>query len=588
MENYSVYYYMRMFLRHKNIFAVCFVAMFIASSLFASRWSAYRSTATIQVVPSDIPEGMTVPTGMNPAELIRAMAGQKIGQIQQIMTSTANLVDIITKFGLYPKERLTVPISDIAIQMAKKIHLQMVHTEIEKTSGASREDSQSSTFTFSLSFDYSDPLKTQQVTNELVSRFLDEDLKQRRTQTKATSAFLAAQIDDVESSMVRQEKEIATFREQHPISQPESVPFNQQMLAKTSLGLQDIQSQIAKIDRNRSDLRAQLATTDPYSRVLEDGQTVSTPAAQLKALETKFATLSARYGPDHPDVVRLSRQIEAMKAAGGDSSESVELRAHIDELRTKLAAMEKAYGAEYPDTRVLRREIEALKGKQASLRKDKPARSDIVTDADNPAYLLLVTRLHTMDEEYDFLLKQRTAAERQYEQYQRAVAEAPLVEQQFAALTRDYESAKQRYRELKQKKLVADMSQQMELDRKAQRLTVLNPPDLPTKTKPPRKVLLAGGFLFSVAVGLGGVVAAEFLSRGVYGAAQLAAVTGTMPLVTIAHIGNNEDRRKTRRRRIAIAIACAAALVAVVVLFAKFVMPLDVLASVLAMRLGIH
>ena len=56
---------------------------------------------------------------------------------------------------------------------------------------------------------------------------------------------------------------------------------------------------------------------------------------------------------------------------------------------------------------------------------------------------------------------------------QHAVAENPMLEQEMARLSRDYENAQLRYRDLKEKKMAADMDEQMIQDRKGQRLSVV-------------------------------------------------------------------------------------------------------------------
>ena len=49
--------------------------------------------------------------------------------------------------------------------------------------------------------------------------------------------------------------------------------------------LQTLDTQLAANQGTIGNLRAQLANVDPYSRVIADGQVVTTPAVQLKALQ---------------------------------------------------------------------------------------------------------------------------------------------------------------------------------------------------------------------------------------------------------------------------------------------------------------
>ena len=88
--------------------------------------------------------------------------------------------------------------------------------------------------------------------------------------------------------------------------------------------------------------------------------------------------------------------------------------------------------------------------------------------------------------------------------YQRLITEALGLEEQFAALSRDYDNAQIRYRELKEKKLSADMSEQVDQGRIGQRLEIVEPPELPTNTTPSKSKLLILGTVLSVFGGAGG------------------------------------------------------------------------------------
>lgn len=585
---YSVYDYLAIVLRRKKAFIITFCVVLVLAIFGAMNWSKYRSTATIQVVPSDIPEGMTIPAGMNAADMLQALVDQRITQIHQVVTSTSSLVEMITKFDLYRDARQRTPISDIAGGMASKIKLEMVGADFSNPAAANKlRAGQMGAVAFSLSFDYGDPLKTQQVTNELVSRFLDEDLKQRRAQARETAAFLDAQIRDVEQSMLEQERKIAAFRDQYPNSRPESLAFNRQMAATTALNLQGLQAQLGTLEKTRGDLRAQLSTVDPYSRVIQEGELLTTPATQLKVMEAKLAAISGQYGPRHPDVVKLTSQINALRLETHGGGQSAALEAQIADARGQLAGEERVKGDNHPDVRALRQKIGALEARLSAASRASN-RASLKQDADNPAYLMLVAQMNATDEQVKSLQKQMAEVQKQHDAYEAAVVAAPSIEQEFAALTRDYENSQGRYRDLKTKKAIADMSEQLEQGRKAQRLTVINPPEVPTRTRPPRSLLLAGGFLFAVMAGFAAIVVTEVLSRSVHGAAHVAAITGYSPLVIIPHIYTAEERRRRRNRYLFAFFGTCAAGVAAVVAFDRAVMPVELAWTLLSMRLGIN
>jgi uncharacterized protein involved in exopolysaccharide biosynthesis len=588
MENYTVHDYLAIFNRRRKPFLITVVAVLALAFVVVINWSRYQSEATIQVQAPDIPEGMTTPIAMQASSMMEVLADQQIQQIQQKVVSASSLIDIITKFNLYPAERRSHPIGDVVEAMRKKIKLTLISADLANPAIAARmQAGQLSAIAFTISFTYSDPLTAQRVANELVSRILDEDLKQHRTQSRETADFLGGQIAALEKSLDEQEKKISAYKTEHPMARPETLVLNQQQVAMTELSLEQLQGQISTIERSRGDIRTQLASVDPYSRVIADGQVMTTPAIQLKALQAKFATLSTQYGPDHPDVIRLRHQIEALQGELGGAEDTANVQAEIRDTRTNLAAAQKTYGPDHPDVLELKRKLAELEGHLATAAHDPASHTEIKKDADNPAYLMLVAQLNSLEQQYQATVQQKVALEHQRDAFMRSVATTPAVEQELASLSRDYDNAQLRYRELKEKKLAADMTDQMEQGRIAQRLVVIDPPSLPSNTHPSRFMLLAVGLFGSIGCGLAAIIVAEMVSRSVHGVRHIASLTGDVPLVVVPHIYTKDENRKLKRMRLGIGAASGVALVVVIIIFDQTVMPLDVLWSVVANRLGI-
>ncbi len=492
MDELPLSEYFSILKRRYRLFVVTFGLLLIVCTFFAATYSSYQSTATVEIEESEIPENIAATAGNN-LNALEALADLRISRLQQKVTSTGSLIEIITKFNLYPKARTSTPIDLIADTMRKKIKLSLVSSLLANPASAQKASAgQLSAIAFTLSFSYDNPLLAQQVTNELITRFLDEDLKQRRSQAEQTTTFLGQQIKQLEEAINEQEKKIAEYKQESGDTRPEALMFNQQAAASVTMSLQNIESQIASTDGNIGALRSQLSAVDPYSRAFADGAVLASPALQLKALQTKYATLSAQYGAAHPDVIKTARQIDALKGQVGTSVDHAELNAKMTDITTQLAAAQKTYGPENPDVQSLSRQLNALQATKTA-QKTKGSSSDLIkADADNPAYLSIVAQLRSAEGQRKGLEAQRASLLEQQEKYRKAVTGNPIVEQQMASLTRDYENAQMRYRELRAKKMAADMSQEMERDRKGQKMSVIDPPELPLKTKPQRLLLLLG------------------------------------------------------------------------------------------------
>ena len=538
MEYLSLADYFAVFKRRKKIFFYIATTFFLLAFLFAANWSNYRATATVEVAQSDIDTTTTSPQETS------SLADLRISRLQQKVLSIGSLVEIIKKFDLYERARKKTPVARIAEAMYKKIKLKLISSTLANPASANKASAgQLSAIAFTLSFDYSDPLLAQQVTDELVNRFLSEDTKESHKQARQTSAFLEEQLKLLEDSLAEQEKNIALFRAENGDVSPESFIFNQQITASTLMSLQNVESQITANLGTQGTLRASLATTSPYARTMADGQILTTPSIQLKALQSEYATLTAKYGDAHPDVIKAKRQIKSLKVLTNPKSNSSALRAKISDAKARLKAANKTNGPDHPDVKTLQKQLKKYKSQLASTsRKRKKKEGLIKSDADNPTYLRLATQLQAVQEQYKALVTQREALKKEQEKYTRAIAQNPAVEQRFAALTRDYDNAQMRYRELKERKMLADMNKAIEQGRSGQRLVLANPPGLPMGTQPSRKLFVLGGFVFALLGGLVGVFVLQFISQSVIGPRHMAALVGVEPLVCVPRI---KKERKT-------------------------------------------
>lgn len=558
MEELTINDYLVIFRQRRKAFFFTFAIAFLLSIVASLAWSNYRSSTTIEIQQPQVSTEITTPLGMNPSDMPEALADLRVNRINQKVTSQSSLIDIITKYNLYSGARSSHTIADVADKMASKIKLKLISSEIANPNATQKVSATDlSAIAFTLSFDYSDPEIAQKITNELATRFMDEDLKDRRTQAETTSEFIQKQIEMLEKSMAEQEKNIADFEAKNGVSRPEVLMFNQQAAENTSMSMQNIDTQIASNEGTQGSLRSQLATVEPYTRVIADGQVLTTPATQLKALKAQYATLTAQYGPEHPDVVKLKHQIESLETSnggsGGHSAETSTLKTEIADVTTNLKAAKKNYGPKHPDVISLQRQLDDLKSKLASAQAENNLKGNLHQDADNPAYIGLVSQLQATEEQHKSLITQREKLNDQMLKYQHAVTQNPLLQQQMATLTRDYDNAQLRYRDLKIKKMAADMDVQMIEDHHGERLTIISPPDLPQHTHPRQILIVVAGFVFSVMAGIFAVILKQLTANSIFGSRQLASLVGVAPLVTIPYLPATGEKKGWLAKRTAIA-----------------------------------
>jgi hypothetical protein len=162
--------------------------------------------------------------------------------------------------------------------------------------------------------------------------------------------------------------------------------------------------------------------------------------------------------------------------------------------------------------------------------------------------------------------------------YDQRVEQTPQVEREYLDLTRDRESSLARYREIRSKQMQADIGEELEKDRKGERFSLIDPPQLPEKpSSPNRRAILLLGLVLSLGGGVGSAAVLEGLNDSVRGSRAL---TGLLQVPVLAVIPYTKNDAETRRKRKVVRIVAASALVALglsVPLVHFFFMPLDVL-----------
>ena len=206
---------------------------------------------------------------------------------------------------------------------------------------------------------------------------------------------------------------------------------------------------------------------------------------------------------------------------------------------------------------------------------------------DNPAYVVLVAQIESAKRELgqlealgnDLRAKQRT--------YDARLSQIPEVEREYHDLTRDYDNAKTRYKEVKQKQMQAEVSQELEQGRKAERFSLGEPPNLPERPfSPNRPAIALVGLVAALGSGLGLAGLREAFDPSVKGPLELARIVNVPILTAIPYIETQQERlRKRRRNRILVCLIALAALVFLVGIH-YFLKPLPLLLDSLARKIA--
>lgn len=263
-----------------------------AGSAVAYLWPpVFLSEGKILVQSQQIPSELVRPTVTNAAQ-------ERIQVIQQRTMTRDNLIAIADKFQLYPTKRALMSPTELVELMRKNTKFAPIDLPLDF-----KQRSQNPTIIFSVGFEYGEAQVAARVANDLMTRILNEDLRDRTSRATDTTKFLAKEVQRLQGESAALDKKIAEL--------------------KLSSG------------------RLSSARSDQLS-----------PLEQLKA---ELAQKGALYSDRHPQIQALKRQIEEMEKSAspapvvGDASAVVAtlealtaqqeaLQQNLEAASTKLAA----------------------------------------------------------------------------------------------------------------------------------------------------------------------------------------------------------------------------------------------------------
>jgi len=552
----------------------------------------FRSTGTILIEQQEMPQELVRST-------VTSYADERVQVISKRVMTTETLLGIIRRYDLYPDERQTQTREALLKQMRKDIGLKMISADVmDPRSGHPT----SATIAFEVSYTSRSADLAAKVANELTTLYLNENLNNRTQLARDAATFLESEGDLLSKRIAELEVQMAKFKDQHFNQLPELTQFNMQTLDRTEEELRGQESRKASLEQQRVYLEAQLVQLKPNSVVFSDtGERIVSTADRLKLARSQLDSARATYGADHPDVVRLERQVDGLgkqvgSTANTDNSTAAadaknDLRRKLENTQALLADASGRYSPEHPDRIRLQREVDALQAQLAAAPAPAAAPTSampVPKEADNPAYIQIqaqlaatINDLHALDGETEKL----RARQREYEKNLRL---SPQVEQQYRELARDYDNTRLKYQEVRSKQSEAKTAQNLEADRKGERFTLIDPPLPPEEPiSPNRKVVVLGGFFLSAVMAFGLLWLLEKIDSSVRGRFDLLSLTGVAPLALVPHIVTESERRAGRRRRRLAVGSAMATVVGAMALTHFFYQPLDVLWFTFARRFGL-
>src|SRR6266851_3823216 len=194
----------------------------------------YRSEALILVEQQKVPMQYVTPN------VVTDLQDRLQSMTQQILSHT-RLQKLIEQSNLYPDLRQRMNMDEIVDKMRADIRIELVQAP-------RRQDELTA---FRIYFLYSSALVAQQVTNELTSLFIDENLQSRGQQSVGTTSFLENQLEQARQDLAQQEQHLREYKIRFIGELPEQEQSMLQMLGGLQSQLEANSSAIERSEQER-------------------------------------------------------------------------------------------------------------------------------------------------------------------------------------------------------------------------------------------------------------------------------------------------------------------------------------------------
>jgi len=571
------YAYLAVLRRRRTVILAVGVSLLLASAALAFLLPAvYRSTSTILIEEQEVPPDLV-------RSAIATYADQRIETIKQQVLSRATLWRIVEQYDLYKDLRKRSATEEVLTRFVKDIQIEVMNVKVidKRTQNPTQ-----ATIAFTLAYEGETAELAQKVANELTSLFLGENLKTRERHAQETTAFLKREAENLSRHIKDLEGKLAGVKQRAEGALPELVQLNMQLMNQTQREVIDSDRDIRSLKERKTYLEGELATLKPHTPLINaSGDRMLDTSERLKALRAQYASVSAYLEPNHPDIIKMKQELSSLEKEVGPTDGREELSKRLMAEQASLAALRERMGVLHPDVvraqnmvASLDRELQA-----ATVRPQKPS----TVKPENPAYINIQSQLASTTASLQSLEAARVDLKRRMAEYAKRLETTPTIEPEYLDLVRDRENSVHKYQEITSRLMEAQVSAELEVQRKGERFSLINPPELPDKPDRPNRmaILLLGAFL-AIVGGVGTGMVVDNVDRTIHTADQLARAMRSIPLAVIPYLPSEEEVAQLGRRRTAFGLAGLGVMLAGAVVLHLMWMPLDVLWYAILRKLG--
>jgi polysaccharide chain length determinant protein (PEP-CTERM system associated) len=523
----------------KWVILITFLVIFTSVALWGLyQPNLYQSSATIFIEPQEVPSDYVRST-------ITTDLDARLRTVTQQMTNRIKLTEVIDELDLYPEMREKgMPPEVLVARMRQDLSIE--------TPPARRGPADY----FQVTYIHAQPNKAMLAVSKLISLFIEDSLQIRAQQAQETTSFIEEELSKLKTVLEEQESAIQEYKREYMGELPDQLEANLRMLDNLQMQLSDsIESQdevgdrIMLLEREISRLEGQIRVAGSIGNVEEEEQvgdaTLNQLMEQRDVLRQRITNLESMFTEKHPDVITAKRELAKLEER---------LKTIMDNL-----ASSQEQGDQPVVTPISGNTLE-----MANLRRQ-------LTE--------IKPRLRALQ-------KEETDLRRRIKEYQRRVEVAPEREQRLLQLTRDYDNTTRSYEDLLNKKLEAQLSENLEKRQKGENFRILDPANYPQKPfLPDRQKIISLGFIGGLGAGFGLAFLLETLFPAFTSLKQLQNFSELDITFGIPYIPSASERRRHIQNTAILICAALVVLLLTMALLDRYVIDLRVFAQTIGNNL---
>ncbi len=480
---------------------------------------------------SDATVSGELPTDKERAAREKSYMDQYVASLTEAVMSPKNLVRLLKDVpGIVPAGSTT---EDALKEVNRKSRVETVKMPVLDPD-SSREREIISAFT--VQYGSRDPEMALKVSEWLTNGYLEASRHNLLVRAKAAGQFYSTQAEQYGKQIADLESKLAAFKAKNFGNLPELTDLNLNLMDRNQRDLDDVQSQVRTLQSEKVFLNQQL----------EQARNAGTNEGMLQQLQAEYNKKLATYDENHPDMIALRQQIDALRAGGG-AIDSLSLPAQLQAQKQVLAQARQRYSEDHPDVKRIERQIKTLQTRIAA------GETNAGNAVGSPAVVQLKTQINALDTQLAGFDRRSVELRAKLEEMQHRVEATPQTEREYKTLTRDLELAHAKYDEINKSMMDSEVTAAAILSGRSDELSLVQAPSLPSKPAKPKRIAIAAiGLMLAILLSVTAVVVAESVDQTVRGSRDVRRVLDLSPLGVIPEIQDAHAARRARWRMAAL------------------------------------